>query len=150
MAETKKSSSLPALSQASTGSSVDEKFSLNTTAVTSTYDDYEPPALISQSVVLGLGVFCFLLAMVWPPLILAVAFVASKIVPYSYRINDDASTRRLLLHKFYTEDPIAIQRQQLVLAEVNLETSYWMNPRGLLLHTHIMTPKDQDVKAVVW
>jgi hypothetical protein len=44
---------------------------------------YEPPPVIEQSTVLIIGFLIFGLAVLWPPLILLVAYVVSKLVPYS-------------------------------------------------------------------
>jgi hypothetical protein len=44
---------------------------------------YEPPPVVDQSTVLIIGFLIFGLAVIWPPLILLVAYVVSKLVPYS-------------------------------------------------------------------
>jgi hypothetical protein len=44
---------------------------------------YEPPPVVDQSTVLIIGFLIFGLAVLWPPLILLVAYVCSKLVPYS-------------------------------------------------------------------
>jgi hypothetical protein len=44
---------------------------------------YEPPPVVDQSTVLIIGFLIFGLAVLWPPLILLVAYVVSKLVPYS-------------------------------------------------------------------
>lgn len=116
----------------------------------SIYDDYKPPPLVSQTTVLVIGVILFLLAMIWPPLLLVVAYLASHLIPYAYRVNDDAVTRRSMLRKFHLEDPVSLARQDLFPhSKVDLQSSYWMNPRGLLLHTNVLTPREQPVEAVV-
>mmetsp|Transcript_29039 Transcript_29039/g.54557 ORF Transcript_29039/g.54557 Transcript_29039/m.54557 type:complete len:428 (-) Transcript_29039:502-1785(-) len=114
------------------------------------YDDFEPPPLIPPGTVVSIGCFVFLLAMLWPPLILVVTALAARVIPYCYRVNDSGASRRYMLHKFMNEDPVAIRRQQSFPTEdVELTSSYWTNSRGLLLHTNIMVPRNQEVKAVV-
>jgi hypothetical protein len=44
---------------------------------------YEPPPVVDQSTILIIGFLIFGLAVLWPPLILLVAYVVSKLVPYS-------------------------------------------------------------------
>lgn len=44
---------------------------------------YEPPPIVDQSTVLIIGFLIFGLAVLWPPLILFVAYVCSKLIPYS-------------------------------------------------------------------
>jgi len=63
-------------------------------------EPYEPPPIVTQSTVLAFGFFLFALASLWPPLILLVTYLLSKLVPYSFRINDDASTRRQLYREY--------------------------------------------------
>ena len=112
------------------------------------YNEFEPPPLVTRGTVLALGVFMFVLAMIWPPLLLVLAYVASLVIPYSYRVNDEAAARRMMVHKFMQEDQISKDRS--VLHEnVDLQSGYWMNQRGLLLHTNTMTPKHKPAKAVV-
>ncbi|KAG7355862.1 acylglycerol lipase [Nitzschia inconspicua] len=114
------------------------------------YDEFDPPPLISSSAILGTGFFLFVLAMIWPPLVLLVGFVASLVVPYSYRVNDDGPSRRLMMQQFLENDPIAIKRSNAFPEDkVRLVSSFWKNPRGLLLHSIVMIPKDQPVKAVI-
>lgn len=67
---------------------------------------FDPEPLVPQSVVLIFGFVVFLLAVVWPPLILLLAYIASKLIPYSFRENDEASNRRQLYHEFCKEDDL--------------------------------------------
>jgi Serine aminopeptidase, S33 len=114
------------------------------------YDDFDSPPLISSTTIMGGGFFVFALAVIWPPLVLFVAFVASLIVPYSYRVNDDGASRRAMMQHFLQNDHIAIKRRKAFPEnKVQLISSFWKNPRGLLLHTNLMIPKDQQVKAVI-
>lgn len=89
---------------------------------------YEPPPVVSQSIVLAIGFFLFILASLWPPLILLVAYVASKLIPYSFRINDDASRRRQLFQEFSNDDEFPETLKQFP-SHLCLEESYWINSR---------------------
>lgn len=91
-------------------------------------DKYEPAPLISQSTILTLGFFVFCLAMLWPPLILLFAYVVSKLVPYSFRENDDASTRRQLFAQFSMQDDLPEEFKN-VPDHIRLVESYWVNSR---------------------
>ncbi|KAL3936963.1 MAG: hypothetical protein SGARI_002337 [Bacillariaceae sp.] len=115
------------------------------------YDGYKAPALVPKSIILGFGTMLFALAMIWPPLILLVTMIASILIPYSYRINDDGATRRRLMQHFMEHDPIAVQRRKdFPSDQVELTTSWWRNPRGMLQHVNILVPKNQEeVKAVI-
>jgi hypothetical protein len=89
---------------------------------------YVAPPLITRSMVWGVGLFLFGLAMIWPPLLLLVTYIASVLIPYFYRVTDDASTRRYLLHQFEQDDHVSAHRRE-VPEDVRLETSYWTNSR---------------------
>lgn len=139
-------------------STIDKKFLTESTSSSSLlpsqppicYDDFDPPPFISSRTILGAGLFLFVLAMVWPPLVLVVAFLASLLVPYCYRINDDGHSRRVMMQQFLENDHIAIKRcNAFPKDKVQLILSFWKNPRGHLLHTNIMIPKDQKIKAVI-
>jgi hypothetical protein len=91
-------------------------------------DAYVPPPVINQSTILAIGFFLFVLASLWPPLILLFAYVASKLVPYSFRVNDDATTRRQLFAEFSREDDLPEEFKH-VPSHVKLEESYWVNGR---------------------
>jgi hypothetical protein len=91
-------------------------------------DSYVSPPKVSKSTILLLGFFLFGLALVWPPLILLFTYLASVIIPYSYRDNDDPSTRRQLLLKFEKEDRASDGLRKLP-DDVCLEDDYWVNKR---------------------
>lgn len=89
---------------------------------------YVPPPLIPQRVILAVGVLFFLLAVLWPPLILVVAYIASKVIPYSFRVNDSATTRRQLFQRFKEEEEIRFALRSIP-DHVHVEESYWTNSR---------------------
>lgn len=95
---------------------------------------YTPPPLVRQSTIMGFGIFVFLLGIIWPPLILLIAYVCSKLVPYSFRENDNASTRRELFHQFSEEEDLP-DRFKNIEKYVNFEESFWVNER----YVHIAT-----------
>ena len=91
-------------------------------------DAYDPPSLITSNIIRFWGVFLFALAVIWPPLILLFTFFASSWIPYCYRITDDASTRRQLLHEFSVKDTITAHRREIP-SYCQVETGYWTNSR---------------------
>jgi hypothetical protein len=57
------------------------------------------------------------------------AYLASKIIPYSYRWNDDASVRRRLYKEFsHAENghPVGFSSPP---SNIRIEESYWVNER---------------------
>lgn len=110
--------------------------------------EYVPPPVVNQATILAIGCFLYVVAIVWPPLLLLVAYVASKLIPYSFRINDDASQRRQLFAEFSRQDDLP-DKFKTIPSNIHLEESYWVNARGMSLCTTIMTPKHCKVKAVV-
>lgn len=89
---------------------------------------YTPPPLFSQSSVLIVGCFIFVLATIYPPLILLLAYIASKLIPYSFRVNDDAASRRRLFADFTKQDDLPDEFKRLP-SHIQLEESYWVNSR---------------------
>lgn len=89
---------------------------------------YHPPSLISQSSILIVGFVSFLLAYLWPPLILLLAYLASLLIPYSFRVSDDPSVRRREFHTFIQNKELPLRLRQ-VPDNVTLEESYWQNSR---------------------
>lgn len=111
--------------------------------------DDGPPARISQGRILMIGSLIFLLALVWPPLILLVTFILSQLIPYSFRVNDDGESRR----KFHRE----LERRKDAPKEwlnnpddIVMKERYWVNERGMCLLTTTMEPvNSSEIKAVV-
>ncbi|GKY96422.1 hypothetical protein MPSEU_000601700 [Mayamaea pseudoterrestris] len=109
---------------------------------------FDPAPLVPQSVILIFGGFIFVLALIWPPLILLVAYMCSKLIPYSFRENDDATSRRQLFHEFSKEDDLPEHFKNMP-ENIRLDEEYVVNERGMLLYASTLTPTDQPVKAVV-
>ena len=89
---------------------------------------FDPKPAIQRSTVLLVGFGIFVLAMLWPPLILLATYVASILLPYSFRVNDDGASRRKLLHRFEKEDRVSDSMRE-VPEDVHLESGYWTNAR---------------------
>jgi hypothetical protein len=85
---------------------------------------YEPIPVVKQSTILAIGFGLFALAYVWPPLILVVAYIVSLLVPYSFRTNDDSTSRRILFHDFRSKGAWRLPYKDVVVKE-----SYWVNQR---------------------
>jgi hypothetical protein len=91
-------------------------------------DFYDPPPMVDQQTILSFGLILFLLAMVWPPLVLIFSYVCSKLIPYSFRVNDEGSKRRQLFADFaQTED--LHPRFKEIPENICYEESYWVNQR---------------------
>jgi hypothetical protein len=94
---------------------------------------YVAPPVMDRSTILAAGFGIFVLAMIWPPLILLFAYIASKLIPYSFRENDDAAVRRILYAKFASQDEDHPERFRNIRKYVNLEESYWTNERYVIV-----------------
>jgi hypothetical protein len=90
---------------------------------------YVPPPMVQQSTIMVLGCFIFGLAMIWPPLILLLTYLAAKLIPYSFRENDDPAVRRELFHQFSQEADHLPDRFKNIHRYVDCEESYWKNER---------------------
>lgn len=111
---------------------------------------YQAESVVSQYTILSIGAFVFLLAVIWPPLILLLAYVVAKVVSYSFRVNDSATHRRKLFHDFcQTADQLPEHFTRLR-SNVLLEDDYFVSPRGMLLHTNLLEPSDpEQIEAVI-
>lgn len=89
---------------------------------------YDCPPVVNRSTILAIGLLLFGLAMIWPPLILLFAYIASKLVPYTLRENDDASVRRELYSQFVQDESLP-ERFRNARKYVKIEDSYWTNER---------------------
>jgi hypothetical protein len=95
---------------------------------------YDCPPKLHHHVIWMVGLFVFLLALLWPPLILLWTYLASKLIPYTIRDNDDAARRRELYSQFvnpeinahYEELP---EKFRNIHQYVDLVESYWTNER---------------------
>lgn len=112
-------------------------------------DGYIPPPVVSRSTILVIGFGVFALAMIWPPLILMVTYLLSLLIPYSWRINDDATSRRRLFHEFRRQQQYLPPEFQMNDPDVVVDERYWVNARGMSLQTATLTPRNQPVTAVV-
>ena len=109
---------------------------------------YDAGPVINQSTILAIGIFVFGLATIWPPLILLFAYVASKLIPYSFRVNDTVTERRKLFADFASQDNLPAEFKHIP-DYIHLQESYWVNARGMTLCTTTMTPKHTPIRAVV-
>lgn len=105
---------------------------------------------INSSTVILTGLTVYLLAILWPPTILIITFVLSKIIPYFFRVNEYGDWRRALWKPWSLEEERPDEWQPENLSKVmNLKEKYWQNQRGMVLMTSTMIPKNVEVKAVV-
>lgn len=122
---------------------------------------YVPKPIVDQSSILLMGCFWFIIARIWTPILLVIFILGSYIIPYCFRENDMASSRRQLFQQFldfHTNSTSGMKEKQhesltkeltvpeeyirlrSSLSSIQLEQSYWTNSRGMLLNTIIMTP----------
>jgi acylglycerol lipase len=121
---------------------------LNLSASASAEDGFIPPPVIRRSTILAIGFGVFFLALIWPPLILMVTYLLSILVPYSWRVNDDPTSRRRLFKEFRERDDLPAA-YRLTDGEVVIDERYWVNERGMCLQTATLVPKNQEIKAVL-
>lgn len=154
--EIKLAASVSSISNSSDGSeNMDEADELCVEKVPTTSKfatEYDVPPKVSQSTVLCIGFVLFLLAKVWPPSILFVAYIASMLIPTIYRENDDSCKRRQLFQEFCGPNTLNLPENfREIPSNIQLEQKYWVNKRGMCLSTAIMTPKNEaDIKAVIF
>mmetsp|Transcript_51336 Transcript_51336/g.154240 ORF Transcript_51336/g.154240 Transcript_51336/m.154240 type:complete len:358 (-) Transcript_51336:597-1670(-) len=111
--------------------------------------DDGPPPKISQNRVLVIGFLVFILASVWPPLILLVTFFLSMLIPYTFRVNDDGESRRKF-HREFEQRKNTPKMWRNNPDDIVMKERYWVNDRGMCLLTTTMEPaKASDIKAVV-
>lgn len=94
-------------------------------------EPYEPNPLISRSTILFLGFGLYGLTFIWAPLLLVMAFLASMLVPYCFRENDNAETRRKLFAEFSRELDLPSDFRRTP-DDILLEESFWVNARYVL------------------
>ena len=98
----------------------------NTTPLTT----YKPTPRISSTIILSIGILSFVLASVYPPLLLLVACLLCYTIPYSFRVNDSGEARRVLWNEFLKRDDLPVE---LRCGDVVLEEKYWANERCVVL-----------------
>ena len=89
---------------------------------------YDPAPVVDQSTILMAGFVLFVLAWIWPPLILLVAYFASKLIPYSFRENDDPATRRRLWAEFSREEDLPEDFKH-PSENIEVQHGFWTNRR---------------------
>jgi hypothetical protein len=82
-------------------------------------------------------------------LILLVTYVLSKLIPYSFRKNDDATWRRRKFHEFINDPTMTCDAWKSQHKDVVHVEQFWVNARGMSLLTYTMVPKSGKVDAVV-
>lgn len=91
-------------------------------------DSFAAPSTISATTIWMIGISLFLLAKIWPPLVLIATYAVAVFVPHNFRVNDDAVVRRQMMNQFEKEDEIA-KHLRTIPSNVRLESGYWANER---------------------
>lgn len=119
-------------------------------------DEIEPPPIkpsITSSRVILVGLILYCIAITYPSLLLVLTVILSQVVPYIFRINDDGESRRRAWKKWEKENIRPQEWKDLLFNKdhpsIDLQESYWVNSRGMLLSTSVMRPKKEEVKAVI-
>lgn len=107
------------------------------------------PVLSSSSIIIS-GVIVYIIAYIYPPLIILVAYLISQILPYLFHANNDDATARRKYWKTFAEGPCVPEEWKDIPNRVKLKEEYWINARGMCLMTSIMTPKTGRCKAVAF
>jgi hypothetical protein len=140
-------------SDAATNSSEDEMNigkmnigKMNTTAFLAPRDIEALKPCIGPNTIISIGFILYLCAIIWPPLLLLLTYILSKLIPYCFLKNDDAVTRRTLWRtmEFKAREGIAMdatkqnydylhrERFKILFPDknlINLEEKYWVNER---------------------
>ena len=113
---------------------------------TTTMTDFPRPRITGLSI-LAIGLAIFALSLIWRPLLVVVAAALAVVVPYSFRENDCAESRRRQWSEFLSRTDLP---DLLRCPDVEIEEGYWTNDRGMALMTSTMTPKNgAEIRAVV-
>jgi hypothetical protein len=98
-----------------------------------------PQPLIESSVILYVGCILFVLAYIWPPLIILAFIIIHKFLSHCFRENDFGIQRRQLFQQFITNayDTLPISYKSLIdengnnhpNSHVRIEHGYWKNAR---------------------
>ena len=115
-----------------------------------TKPDEGPPPSITQTRCLAIGFGIFIVASIWPPLVLLAAFVLSQFLPYMLRVNDDPESRRRFYREFQKrQDPQIPEEWRATPEDIILKERYWVNDRGMCLMTTTIEPADKrKIRAV--
>mmetsp|Transcript_4697 Transcript_4697/g.9076 ORF Transcript_4697/g.9076 Transcript_4697/m.9076 type:complete len:380 (-) Transcript_4697:455-1594(-) len=106
-----------------------------------------PRPRITGSKIITIGCLLFVVAQIYPPLILLVTAILAIFVPYVFRDNDDGESRRRLWVEFLKKDDLP---EELKCKDVDMEENYWVNDRGMALLTSTMVPKNNaPIRGVI-
>lgn len=110
---------------------------------------------VSSSTIILSGITIYVIAYTKPELLLLLTLLLAKFIPYAYRTNDEVTERRKFWKIFEHDE--ADDRPQAWKdvtfnnsIDCNMKEEYWVNKRGMCLMTSITTPKDGDIKGVVF
>eukprot|EP00521_Asterionellopsis_glacialis_P012182 CAMPEP_0195306774 /NCGR_PEP_ID=MMETSP0707-20130614/37371_1 /TAXON_ID=33640 /ORGANISM="Asterionellopsis glacialis, Strain CCMP134" /LENGTH=387 /DNA_ID=CAMNT_0040371001 /DNA_START=14 /DNA_END=1177 /DNA_ORIENTATION=+ len=109
-----------------------------------------PPPRITQTHFLTIGFSVYVIASIWPPLLLIATFFLSQFVPYCVRVNDDPESRRRFYREFQKRnDPNVPKDWQHTPPDIVLKERYVVNDRGMCLMTTTLEPVDKNkIRAV--
>lgn len=89
---------------------------------------YVPPPIVSHHIVMAIGFTLFVSAYLWLPSVLVLFYVASQVIPYTFRTTDEGSERRKAYQAFLQDETVPRELRS-VPEDVVLEERYWTNAR---------------------
>lgn len=89
---------------------------------------YEPPPLFHTTTIFAFGCVIAFLAVFWMPLALVFVWSVARLQNYVFRINDESSTRRVLLKEFQRHDTLTAPFRHIPRG-AKVEEAYWVNRR---------------------
>ena len=85
-----------------------------------------PRPSITSTLVISIGFGTFIIASIWPPILLVAATFLAAVVPQLFYQRDDGESRRRLYREFLKRDDLP---EALKCSDVDLDEKYWVNSR---------------------
>ena len=90
---------------------------------------------ISSVPVFLTGFSVYVLAVLWPPSILIITFILSKIIPYFFRVNEYGDWRRALWKPWSMDEARPDEWKPENISKVMiLKEEYWQNQRSVYIY----------------
>jgi hypothetical protein len=117
---------------------------MNTTSFLAPRDLEALKPSIGPNLIIAVGFTLYFCAIIWPPLLLLLTYILSKLIPYCFLKNDDAVTRRKLWRTMELQaregqrldgtknNYLHRERFKILFPDtklINLEENYWVNER---------------------
>lgn len=90
---------------------------------------FDPPPVLRESTILSIGIIITVLAWIWLPLVPVATLIASKVIPALFKTTDDATTRRMMYHRFLQDPKVADALPHISNNNATLQERLWINSR---------------------